>query len=213
MKNFDQLKKLHRELRNEHEESFRIRIHRALSWLKRAEQEKEDTDAKFIFIWISFNGAYSIQLDSRKNFGDVQLRSNFFITLIKHGQDKIHDIIYQRFDKEIRSILDNEFILTSYWDGIDDWQTKLKNEKKEVQIALRSRKETGYILSILFKRLYVLRNQIFHGGATWQGNLNRQQVRDGANLLSYLVPVMLEIMMKNPKEDWGTLAYPPTEDD
>jgi len=210
---FKELKKMHRELRSTYEESFSIRIHRSLSWLNRAEQEDEDSDSKFIFIWISLNGAYSIQLDAYNNFGDEQLRSNFFSTLIKHGQNKIHEIIYKRFSEEIRSILDNEFILTSYWDGMDDWKTKLKNEKKEVQNALRDRNQTDYILLILFKRLYVLRNQIFHGGATWQGKLNRQQVKDGANLLSYLVPVMLEIMMENPKDDWGILAYPPTVDD
>jgi hypothetical protein len=209
MKNFNQLKKMHRELRNDHEESFRIRIHRSLSWLDRAEKEDKDSDAKFIFYWISLNSAYSIHLDAYKNSGDEQLRSNFFSTLIRYGQNQIHEIIWERFSKEIRSILDNEFILTSYWSDVDNWKVKLKNEKKEVQIALTDRTQTNYILLILFKRLYVLRNQIFHGGATWQGKLNRQQVKDGGNLLSYLVPIMLEIMMENPNEDWGDIAYPP----
>ena len=94
-----------------------------------------------------------------------------------------------------------------------NWKVKLKNEKRQVQDALRNRNETKYILSILFKRLYVLRNQIFHGGATWQGKLNRQQVKDGASLLSYLMPVLLEIMMLNPDENWGEIVYPPTVDD
>ena len=58
MKNFDQLKKMHRELRDAYEESFSIRIHRSLSWLKRSEQEDKDIDAKFIFIWIALNSAY-----------------------------------------------------------------------------------------------------------------------------------------------------------
>ena len=89
---------------------------------------------------------------------------------------------------------------------------KLKNEKREVQEALRDRKQTIYILTILFRRLYVLRNQIFHGGATWQGKLNRQQVKDGASLLGYLLPVLLIIMMENPNDNWGEIAYPPTDD-
>jgi hypothetical protein len=89
---------------------------------------------------------------------------------------------------------------------------KLKNEKREVQDALRDRNETIYILTILFKRLYVLRNQIFHGGSTWQGKLNRQQVKDGANLLSYFLPAILSIMMENSNDNWGVLAYPPTND-
>jgi len=210
MENFNNLKIMHRELRSTYEESFSIRIHRSLSWLKRAEQEDTDIDAKFIFIWISLNSAYSIHLDAYKNHGDEELRSEFFLTLLKNGQDKIHEIIYERFSQEVRSILNNEFILTSFWADKDNWEVKLKNEKREVQEALRDRKQTIYILTILFKRLYVLRNQIFHGGATWQGKLNRQQVKDGANLLGYLLPVLLIIMMENPNDNWGELAYPPT---
>ena len=203
---------MHRGLRDTYEESFSIRIHRSLSWLNRAEQEDKDIDAKFIFIWISLNSAYSIHLDAYKNHGDEELRSEFFLTLLKNGQDKIHEIIYERFSQEVRSILDNEYILNAFWADKDNWEVKLKNEKREVQEALRDRKQTIYILTILFKRLYVLRNQIFHGGSTWQGKLNRQQVKDGANLLGYLLPVLLIIMMENPHDNWGEIAYPPTDD-
>ena len=151
-------------------------------------------------------------MDALKNQGDEELRSDFFQTLLKNGQNEIHEIIYERFSHEVRSILSNEFILTSFWEGKDDWEMKLKNEKREVQDALRDRNETIYILTILFKRLYVLRNQIFNGGSTWQGKLNRQQVKDGANLLSYFLPAILSIMMENSNDNWGVLAYPPTND-
>ena len=40
-------------------EDFAIKIHRSLSWLKRSETENNDIDAKFIFLWISFNANYS----------------------------------------------------------------------------------------------------------------------------------------------------------
>ena len=212
MYRFKDLKQKHRALRASYEDSFSIRIHRSLSWLNRSEKETEDVDAKFIFLWISLNSAYSIHMDALKNQGDEELRSDFFQTLLKNGQNEIHEIIYERFSHEVRSILRNEFILTSLWEGKDDWEMKLKNEKREVQDALRDRNETIYILTILFKRLYVLRNQIFHGGSTWQGKLNRQQVKDGANLLSYFLPAILSIMMENSNDNWGVLAYPPTND-
>ena len=202
MYKFKDLKQKHRALRDGYEDSFSIRIHRSLSWLNRSEKEIKDLDAKFIFLWISLNSAYSIHMDGLKNQGDEELRSDIFQTLLKNGQNEIHDIIYERFSHEVRSILSNEFILTSFWEGKDDWETKLKNEKREVQDALRDRNETIYILTILFKRLYVLRNQIFHGGSTWQGKLNRQQVKDGANLLSYFLPARLSILMENSNDNW-----------
>lgn len=46
--------------------------------------------------------------------------------------------------------------------------------------------ETGTVLMILFDRLYVLRNQIIHGGATWNSSVNRDQVRDGARTVIVL---------------------------
>ncbi|WP_425067816.1 hypothetical protein [Reyranella sp.] len=38
----------------------------------------------------------------------------------------------------------------------------------------------------ILDRLYVLRNQLLHGGATWNSSVNRSQVRDGAAVLSRL---------------------------
>lgn len=45
-------------------EDFRLRIHRSLSWLQRAEQAKQeqDFDSQFIFLWIGFNAVYAKDL-------------------------------------------------------------------------------------------------------------------------------------------------------
>ena len=61
---------------------------------------------------------------------------------------------------------------------------------------------------MLFDRLYMLRNQLIHGGATWNSTVNRDQLRDGSEILSYLLPIMVDIMMDNPQEDWGRPFYP-----
>ena len=58
------------------------------------------------------------------------------------------------------------------------------------------------------ERLYVLRNQLIHGGSTWNSGKNRDQVIDGRKFLKDFVPCLLEIMLKNPNEDWGDNNYP-----
>jgi hypothetical protein len=68
--------------------------------------------------------------------------------------------------------------------------------------------DTLHVLSIVLERLYMLRNQLMHGGATWNGSVNRHQVRDCANLLSKLAPIVIEIMMDRPEHDWGVATYP-----
>jgi len=64
------------------------------------------------------------------------------------------------------------------------------------------------ILAIVFDRLYTLRNQLIHGGATWNGSVNREQIRDGVNILSRLVPAIIFIMMNNKPRIIGQPCYP-----
>ncbi len=45
-----------------HAEASRIRPHRAISWLARAEAEASNYDARFVFLWIAFNAAYAREL-------------------------------------------------------------------------------------------------------------------------------------------------------
>jgi hypothetical protein len=67
------------------------------------------------------------------------------------------------------------------------------------------------ILSTLFDRLYVLRNQLVHGGATWNSSVNRAQVGDGARIMAFLVPLFIDLMMDNPEFAWGAPYYPVVE--
>ena len=64
------------------------------------------------------------------------------------------------------------------------------------------------VLMIILERLYVLRNQLMHGNATWNSSVNREQVRDGANILGQLVPAMISIMLDCGTELWGDPRYP-----
>jgi len=66
----------------------------------------------------------------------------------------------------------------------------------------------GQILTIIFNRFYVLRNQVLHGGATWNSSVNRNQVNDCNSVMKVLVPLFTEIMLNNPDEEWGTLPFP-----
>jgi hypothetical protein len=65
---------------------------------------------------------------------------------------------------------------------------------------------------MLFDRLYVLRNQVVHGGATWNSSANRDQLRDGTRILGTLLPTIVDLMMDHPAEDWGRPWYPVVAD-
>lgn len=60
----------------------------------------------------------------------------------------------------------------------------------------------------IFIRLYTLRKQLMHGGATWNSSVNRAQVRDGRALLARMLPVLLDVMMQHPQQFHGKPFYP-----
>jgi hypothetical protein len=94
--------------------------------------------------------------------------------------------------------------------GYGDWEKYLAASQRDIATAMRQF-DTGRILSVVFDRLYVLRNQLIHGGATWHSSVNRGQVRDGAAVLGWLLPVFIDIMMDNAARDWGRPFYPVVE--
>jgi len=194
-------------------EHLALRVHRALSWLGRAEKESDDPDAAFIFFWIAFNAAYakdrqhSVESTERSQFAD------FFDTILTLDSNQaIYDAIWTRFSDSIRLLLDNEFVFQPFWDhhagrGREDWKRLFERRNSIVRRSLATR-DTGAILSTLFDRLYVLRIQLMHGGASWGSSVNRDQVQDGARILAFLVPLFIDLMMSHPEIDWGPPDYP-----
>ena len=70
------------------------------------------------------------------------------------------------------------------------------------------KQDTVTVLSIVLSRIYVLRNQLVHGGATWGSSINREQLRDCTNFMAKLVPLVIEVMMDHPDTLWGQGTYP-----
>ncbi len=197
-----------------------LRVHRALSWLLRAEAEVNDEDVRFILLWIGFNAAYASDLgnaagDDGRRERDVFL--DFFRTLVRFdARHRIYDAVWSRFGQEIRVLLDNRHVYAPFWHhhngvaGYANWELRLEDSRRQVNRALRQH-DTATLLILLFDGLYVLRNQLVHGGGTWNSGINRGQVRDGAALLGCSLPVFVDLMMDNPGHEWAMPHYPVVE--
>lgn len=206
------LKSRYREIRDGHPEPLRLRIHRALSWLERAEREMDDVDARFIFQWIALNAAYAREF-SREETERGRARA-FCETLVAvDAQMRLHDAMFRQFSGPIRTLIDNKFTFEPFWtalrthDSSGQWEIRFSSSKKAALAAVMN-SNTGAVLGIVFDRLYVLRNQLVHGGATWNSQTNRAQVSDGVSILGTLVPLVLDIMMEHPEQDFGDVLYP-----
>lgn len=217
------LKARSREERDSSPQAVNLRIHRAISWLSRAEQETTDPDAAVIFYWIAFNAAYGRDQeigevgDELSPTSERGLFRDFFDLVLELDTNRqIYDEIWDRFSGPIRTLLNNQYVFQPFWDNqrgkseTGNWESRFENAKRLSMEAL-AKQDTVTVLAIVFDRLYVLRNQLIHGGSTWQSSVNRRQVEDGARILAFLVPLFVSVMMDNPDKGWGEPAYPPVE--
>jgi hypothetical protein len=191
------------------------RIHRALSWLRRAEDCGDD-DGRFVFLWIAFNAAYANELGEHRmpenrRFGEFLER---LVALDETG--RLRRLLWEQFAGPVRVLLQNKFVFQPYWDhlnglpGSDDWAGQFERANRAATGALMKH-DTGKVLGVVFARLYTLRNQLIHGGATWNSSVNREQLRDANAIMSALVPIVIEIMMDSAGEHWGEPCYPVRE--
>ena len=231
--------------RSTYPDPFRLRIHRALSWLRKADEQlngKDASDAKqsapskdmpqipspqgrklssnpdwdigFQSLWIAFNAAYAREIDEQEISGDRSNFRQFLRTVCRLDEEKlIYALVWQTFSGAIRSLLGNRYVLQPFWDFHNGkisetvWQEEFEKAGKKAQNALAAQ-DTDTVLLIMSDRLYTLRNQIIHGGATYGSQANRSQLKDACRILTSLLPLILHIMQQHPDYAWGKPYYP-----
>jgi len=212
----------HQELRDREDkekdtysENLGIRIHRALSWLNRAEQCSDDADSHVIFLWIAFNAAYAYEICFEDSVDQKKMFEGFIDRLCKlDNENRMEHLVWDEFAHSIRVLLDNKYVFQPFWNHLNnkkttekEWKVSFARAKSSAKYALRNR-NTAKVLTLVLSRVYTLRNQIVHGGATWNSSVNRRQVTDGSKFMGRLVPLLIEIMMDNPDEPWDKPCYP-----
>jgi hypothetical protein len=195
-----------------------LRIRRALSWASRGRDAlaSDDQDAACIFYWIAFNAMYARRMDSNSESQERQQFQDFLVHV--RTLDKTRTItraLAECWGRAKRDLIDNEFVSWGYWAGEPGWTEdgRLEEEfKRECSDATQAavRGDHGAALRTLFERLYVLRNQLHHGGSTQAGRQNRRQVEAGAVVMAQIIPKFIDVIIANPDpiEQWGKPYYP-----
>lgn len=210
------LKAKQRRLRERFNPALRLRTWRAISWIQSAEKAGGGPDeaAAFISYWIAFNAAYAQLSQWQQRSQEKELYRSYLNRIVRlDTKGVIRDAVWKQCFRRIETLLDNQFVYQPFWHhrhgepGHEDWCKWFDCERNNVYRKYME-EDTAAVLRKLFGRLYVLRNQLMHGGATWGGKVNRRQVGDGAAIMGALVPHFVDLMMDHPDEDWGEPPYP-----
>lgn len=172
---------------------------------------QDDEDIAFITAWIAFNSCYAIEGES-ENLPTCQAFSKFAQNLASADtKNKLYDCIWLNFSGFVRTLIDNQYVFSPFWEsqrqGNDNWKASFEDAKKVAYQALANN-DLPLMLGIVLDRLYVLRNQLIHGGATYQSSVNRQQVKDGHKFMMTIMPLIIETMLQSTDVDWGEIYYP-----
>ncbi|WP_313644721.1 HEPN domain-containing protein [Stenotrophomonas sp.] len=210
------LRERHRAIRNTQSEALAIRLHRAISWLAAAESNQHDNDTRFVQLWIAFNAAYAGEFPNEQS--ERQRVADFVTRLVNLDEEgRLHALLFTQFSGPIRQLIDNRYVYAPFWialrdhDSSEQWKQRFQASRKNAMDAVMSHR-TADLLGLVLERLYVLRNQLIHGGATWNGSINRIQLREACALLSKLVPTIIEVMMSGDAFDEDAIAYPVVPD-
>lgn len=197
-----------------------VRLTRADTWWRRGEemQGSGDLDLAFVLYWTAFNAAYAQDVptdfaDKKKT--DSMVFGQFLRTLVTLDTGgTIRDAMAGPLWRYIEPVLGNKYLFSRFWHFVNevpdssDWESRLKGLNKAARKALWRRKPER-TLTILFQRLYTLRNQLMHGGARWKSPRNRDSVENAVPIMRHLVPMFLDIIRSHPKRDWGQPYYRP----
>lgn len=213
----------------------KVRFERALSWLRRG--ENEDHDVRFILLWVALDAMFGREANVLPQGADSapeeSARGRIPNAVAAMLGEDAEGIIWRECHekrKTIARILRNPYIYNPMWQAIAEGRAESADIQKRAgdsnvaESRARFARENGHALSLLkkgdagsrrkfarivFNRLGTLRNQLMHGASAHSEGLNRSQVEDGHRLLSALVPRILHVMMKSPHKRRGIVAYPP----
>lgn len=192
-------------------ETLTIRIHRSISWLKSAEKQEENLDLKFISLWVSFNACYAVDINGLNSKSEKAKLREFTSSLVQFDQNRLYNLFWEKFSGPVKVLIENKFVFEKFWEYTrgesDDYQVAFNKSIAQATNCLSKQNIEG-LLEVILERLYTLRNQLIHGGATYNSKLNRTQLRDACKIMQLLVPIIIDIILENGQHDWGEIAYP-----
>ena len=195
-------------------QNWQIRVHRSMSWLKRAESfGNEQPEAKFLFLWIALNSLYGRwNTDRNAPDGDAYGRHDFMHWVCGSDPPIFGRLLHEQ-RLLVRKILGNPFLSNVFWRNptAPDARKLATADANFLDRHLRHQ-EYSVLLDQVIERVFVLRGQLVHGASTGGSRLNRSTLEAALQMLGALVPLIIHLSIQHGcDDDWPELCYPPVE--
>ena len=191
-------------------EDHRIRVHRAISWLKASEKYAgEDIDVAFLAAVNAANACWAVnRAKDRESIDHLveQLR----------GTESLKKITMMLASKEgtewANMMIGNKYFYPEYAEYVrgemseDAWLNQATKNHEKAQNAF-DRKHFDTVLAVVLKQLVSQRAQVAHGYTTYESSANRKPLKMTTTMLAKIVGQILLEMIKSPQKDWGDMPY------
>ncbi|RMH33377.1 MAG: hypothetical protein D6690_12305 [Nitrospirae bacterium] len=201
------------------QQDLQDRLDRARSWIEAARvQPSGQKHAAFIFLYIAFNALYGRRRYEGSEEEARRDRQDFLRRLrrmhdydLRHGQNVLQRALEACRNPGI-ALIQDIYLRDDYW------KRKVRAGELREQFRRRATQATASLtagryeefLELLLQRLTVLRNQVFHGCATYgPKSKGIESLENGLAVLRVLVPAFHELMSRYGQHlDWPPIPYP-----
>ncbi len=196
-------------------QSLADRIRRAISWLKRAQVHSSDLPPRYVDLWISFNALYGVPPPKRGQKESELTNFQNYLKCLLATSDKAAELKNLMDSREVSEIstnlMSNKYLCKAFWDyALGNHKKHIKDDLDKLKQTQNSKLEVEFF-SLVFLRLLVLRNQIFHGSSSSATVRNQDALLPGCRLLEIWLPTFLDLMLnctRGKEGMWPPVPYP-----
>lgn len=154
--------------------------------------------------WIAFNALYGVA--DEEDFSKGMQR--FLPRILESGGIFEEQLIKEMQREKLRGLLSNPFLVKSNWhDGVYRSRSQNASDWKRYNEYLRQENHRS-ALDMIMRRIYVLRNQLFHGCSTHSRGTNMGSLVPAIEALTGIVPCFWNIVASSSDVcGWGKLPY------
>ena len=203
----------------ESHDAIRLRMHRAFSWMRKAQEFEmpDDADSQFLFSWIALNTMYAKwDSDLTNREPEWKTREAFLKRMVKSDiSGRIQEVIFKN-RKYCDRLLSEEHLINSYWGNpTEEEARKARTKPRKVGKHYHDAEEVINVVIPLFKCMTMLRSQLVHGMSTYGSSANRAVVEAGAKVVFDFTLTVLRVIAEDglweDDESWKPVPYPPME--